>query len=173
SKHRPLANLLVGLSIRHVGPTGAEVLAARLGHLERIMEASANDLAGVEGVGPVIGASVERFFALERNREVVGRLREAGLNFTGPEGGQAPQTLAGVSIVVTGTLKRWTREAAEEAIKARGGKSPGSVSKKTTAVVAGAEPGAAKVLRAGELGVPVVGEEVFERLLELGAQAIE
>jgi DNA ligase (NAD+) len=169
SKSRPLANLLVALSIRHLGGTGSRVLAAAMGHLDRIMAASAEDMAGIEGIGPVIAASVGRFFALERNRDVVERLRAAGLNFVGPEVAPVPQVLAGSTIVVTGTLERWSREAAEEAVKARGGKAPGSVSKKTTAVVVGAEPGTAKLSKAQELGIPVLDEDGFERLLDTGA----
>ena len=164
SKTRPLANLLVGLSIRHLGATGSQLLARHFRHLDRIMAASAEELAAVEGVGPIIGASVQRFFALHRNREVVERLRAAGCNFEGPD---APDAAAGrwpgMSVVVTGTLEGWSREEAEEAIKVRGGKSPGSVSKKTTAVVVGSEPGAAKLTKATELGVPVLDEAGFAR----------
>jgi DNA ligase (NAD+) len=168
SKSRPLANLLVGLSIRHLGATGSQILARQLHHLDRILDASADELAAVEGVGPIIGASVQRFFATPGNREVVERLRAAGLNFEGPASPDLPQNLSGLSVVVTGTLEGWSREAAEEAIKSRGGKSPGSVSKKTTALVVGAEPGAAKVTKAAELGVPVLDEAGFARLLETG-----
>ena len=169
SKDRPLANLLVGLSIRHLGGTGSRVLSGALGDLDRIMAASVDEMAGIEGIGPVIAASVGQFFALDTNRDVVERLRTAGVNFRGPAAPTAPQVLAGASIVVTGTLSGWSREAAEEAIKARGGKAPGSVSKKTTAVVAGAEPGSAKLARATELGVPIIDEEAFGRLLETGS----
>jgi DNA ligase (NAD+) len=168
SKQRPLANLLVGLSIRHLGSTGSQILAKHFRHLDRIMAAGAEELSAVEGVGPIIGASVQRFFAMEPNRVVVERLREAGLNFEGPAAPEFPQVLEGMSIVVTGTLEGWSREEAEEAIKARGGKSPGSVSKKTTAVVVGSEPGAAKLTKATELGVPVIEEPAFARLLETG-----
>ncbi|MDA8044820.1 MAG: NAD-dependent DNA ligase LigA [Actinomycetota bacterium] len=168
SKSRPLANLLVGLSIRHLGSTGSRILARHLRHLDRIMAASAEELAGVEGVGPIIGASVQRFFATPSNREVVARLRAAGLNFEGPAAPDVAQVLAGRSVVVTGTLDGWSREEAEEAIKARGGKSPGSVSKKTTAVVVGSDPGAAKLAKAAEVGVPVLDEAAFARLLETG-----
>jgi DNA ligase (NAD+) len=168
SKTRPLANLLVGLSIRHQGGAGSLLLARHFRHLDRIMAASAEELAAVEGVGPTIGASVQRFFALPRNREVVERLRKAGCNFEGPDAPDVPQILAGLSVVITGTLEGWSREGAEEAIKIRGGKSPGSVSKKTTAVVVGAEPGAAKLAKATELGVPVLDEARFAALLETG-----
>jgi DNA ligase (NAD+) len=168
SKGRPLANLLVGLSIRHLGGTGSQVLARALGHLDRIMAAPVEEMATVEGIGPVIAASVGQFFALEANREVVGRLRAAGVNFEGPAGPGAPQVLVGASVVVTGTLEGWSREAAEEAVKLRGGKAPGSVSKKTTAVVVGAEPGTAKLKKAQELGVPILDEAGFAHLLETG-----
>ena len=168
SKQRPLANLLVGLSIRHLGSTGSQILARQMRNLDRIMAATAEELSAVEGIGPIIGASVQRFFAMEPNRVVVERLRAAGLNFEGPGAPELPQVLAGLSIVVTGTLEGWSREEAEEAIKSRGGKSPGSVSKKTTAVVVGAEPGAAKLNKATELGIPVLDEAGFARLLETG-----
>src|SRR5262249_45055054 len=106
SKHRPLTNLLVGLSIRHLGAAGSQLLARHFRHLDRITEAPADELASVEGVGPIIGASVERFFAMETNRKVVERLREAGLNFEGPGAPDVAQVLQGMSIVVTGTLER-------------------------------------------------------------------
>jgi DNA ligase (NAD+) len=168
SKGRPLANLLVGLNIRHVGGTGAQLLARRFGHLDRIMAASEQELAEVEGIGPTIAASVARFFSDEHNRALVERLRDSGVNLQGPVAPEGPQVLAGMSIVVTGTLERHSREEAEEAIKQRGGKSPGSVSKKTTAVVVGAEAGASKLAKAEQLGVPVLDEAGFERLLETG-----
>jgi len=171
SKGRPLANLLVGLSIRHLGAAGSLLLARHLRDLDRIMAATADELAAVEGVGPTIGSSVEQFFALSRNREVVERLRKAGCNFEGPDAPEVPQVLAGMSVVVTGTLEGWSREEAEAAIKARGGKSPGSVSKKTTAIVAGSEPGAAKLAKAAEVGVPVLDETGFARLMATGQVA--
>lgn len=168
SKQRPLANLLVGLGIRHLGGTGSQVLARALGHLDRIIAASEEEIAAVEGIGPTIAQSVVAFFADDGNRAVIEKLRRAGVNFEGPAAPDAPQVLVGMSIVVTGTLERWPREEAEEAIKARGGKSPGSVSKKTTAVVIGESPGAAKTSKAEELGIPVLNEEQFEHLLATG-----
>jgi DNA ligase (NAD+) len=168
SKQRPLANLLVGLNIRHLGGTGSRVLARAMGHLDRIMEASEEEIAAVEGIGPIIAKSVHEFFANEANRAVVERLRESGLNFEGPAAPTLAQTLAGMTVVVTGTLESLSREAAEEAVKSRGGKSPGSVSKKTTAVVVGEGPGAAKLTKAQELGVPILDEDQFLRLLETG-----
>src|SRR5579859_5084818 len=168
SKRRPLPNLLVGLSIRHLGGTGSQVLARAMGHLDAITAASTEEMARIEGIGPVIAASVHEFFALDRNRLMIDKLRAAGVNFEGPSAPSLPQVLAGMSIVVTGTLEGWSREEAEAAVKARGGKSPGSVSKKTTAVVAGAEPGAAKLTKAQELGVPVLDEAGFGHLIETG-----
>jgi DNA ligase (NAD+) len=171
SKDRPLANLLIALSIRHLGGAGSTLLARSMGHLDRIMSASVEEMAAVEGVGPIIAASVHRFFEAAPNREVVARLRAAGLNFTGPPAPALAQVLSGKSVVVTGTLDGWSREEAEEAIKARGGKAPGSVSKKTTAVVVGREPGAAKLTKAQELGVPILDEPTFATLLETGELA--
>jgi DNA ligase (NAD+) len=168
SRSRPLANLLVGLSIRHLGTNGSQVLARALGHMDKIMEAPEDEIAAVEGIGSVIAASIKRFFSLARNRQVVERLRSAGVNFQGPIVPVIDQTLSGQSIVVTGTLERWSRERAEEAIKSRGGKAPASVSNKTTAVVVGSDPGGAKLSKAVQLGIPLLDEAGFERLLESG-----
>src|SRR4029077_17097434 len=118
------------------------------GHLDAIIGAAEEEVAAAEGVGPVIAASVHEFFALDRNRAVIDKLRAAGVNFEGPEMPDLPQTLAGLAVVVTGTLEGYSREGAEEAIKARGGTSPSSVSKKTSYVVVGREPGASKVNKA-------------------------
>jgi len=169
SKQRPLANLLSGLGIRHLGATGARLLAQGFGHLDALMQAQESDIANLEGIGGVIANSVYRFFQDPRNRALVERFREAGLNFQGPERSTAPQTLVGMSVVVTGTLEGFSREGAEEAIKERGGKSPGSVSKKTHAVVVGDAPGAAKLNKARELGIPILNEEQFLQLLETGS----
>ena len=168
SKARPLANLLVGLNIRHLGATGSQVLARSAGSLDRIMAASEQELAEVEGIGPTIATSVHSFFSNAPNRELIERLRSAGLNFSGPAAPETPQVLTGRSIVVTGTLDGWSREAAEEAVRLRGGKTPGSVSKKTDAIVIGAEPGAAKLTKARELRVPVLDETAFAHLLATG-----
>ncbi|HET9077655.1 MAG TPA: NAD-dependent DNA ligase LigA, partial [Acidimicrobiales bacterium] len=168
SKARPLANLLVGLSIRHLGSTGSQILARHFRHLDRIMAASTGELAEVEGIGPIIGASVQQFFSIPGNQRVVERLRAAGVNFEGPAAPDVPQVLVGKSVVVTGTLQGWSREAAEEAIKVRGGKSPGSVSKRTTAVVVGDDPGAAKLAKAAELSIPLLDETAFAALLDTG-----
>ena len=144
------------------------MLARAFGHLDRIMDASEEELAAVEGVGPTIARSVHEFFANDRNRAVVEKLREAGVDFGKVEQPTEPQVLTGMSIVVTGTLEGFSREGAEEAILARGGKSPGSVSKKTTAVVVGDAPGTAKLTKAQDLGVPILDEAAFVQLLETG-----
>ena len=168
TKDRPLRNLLVGLNIRHLGPAGAEALARRFADLDEIMGADVDTLAAVEGVGPTIAASVRRWFDDEAHRAMIERLRAAGVNLTGEAAPDVPQTLAGLSVVVTGTLEGYNREEVEEAIKSRGGKAPGSVSKKTTAVVVGESPGASKLTKAEELGVPILDEAGFEHLLATG-----
>jgi DNA ligase (NAD+) len=168
SKDRPLRNLLIGLNIRHLGATGSQLVARHFGDLDAVMAATEEQINAIEGVGPTIAKSIVEFFALDANRDVVERLRGAGLNFEEPRGAEAPQTLTGKSIVVTGTLEHYSREAAEEAVTSRGGKSPGSVSKKTTAVVVGESPGASKLTKAEELGIPILDEAEFEQLLQTG-----
>ncbi|CAB4603892.1 unannotated protein [freshwater metagenome] len=168
SKTKPLANLLVGLNIRHLGGAGSVALAEHFGHLDRIESATEEEIAGVEGLGSIIAASVHQWFADPTNRAVIEKLRAAGVNLQGPEASDLPQTLEGLIVVVTGTLDGFTRDEAEAAIKGRGGKSPGSVSKKTTAVVIGAGPGASKVTKAEDLGIPILDEAGFLVLLETG-----
>ena len=168
SKQRPLANLLVGLNIPHLGGAGSQVLARAFGHLDGVLDAGEEEIAAVEGIGPIIARSVSAFFANERNRAVVEKLRVAGVDLGRVEAPTEPQVLAGLSIVVTGTLEGHSREGAEEAIKARGGKAPGSVSKKTTAVVVGEGPGQAKLTKAEQLGIPVLDEAGFDHLLATG-----
>jgi DNA ligase (NAD+) len=168
SKSRPLGNLLFGLNIRHVGATMGQVLAKAFGHMDRLRVATAEEIAATEGVGSVIAESVAAWFDNPANLELVDRLAAAGLNMQGPEQSSLEQTLTGMSVVVTGSLQGFSRDGAEEAIKERGGKSPGSVSKKTTAVVVGDEPGAAKLAKAQELGIPILDEAAFVTLLSTG-----
>ena len=168
SRQHPLDKLLTGLGIRHVGGIVASALAAAFGDLDRLMAASVEELAAVEGVGGVIAASVIGFFSSEPNRAIIERLRAARVRFTAEESAQVPQTLLGRTIVVTGTLPGFSREEAEAAVKSRGGKSPGSVSAKTTAVVLGDGPGAAKLTKAEALGIPILDEAGFVELLETG-----
>ena len=168
SRTQPLARLLVGLNIRHLAGAGSQLLAAHFGHLDAIAAASVEELAAVEGVGTTIATSVADWFGDATNQAVIAKLRAAGVNFEGPAPSELPQTLAGLIVVVTGTLPGFTRDQAEAAIKGRGGKSPASVSKKTTALVVGAEPGASKITKATELGVPVLDLAGFMVLLETG-----
>jgi DNA ligase (NAD+) len=168
SKTRPLGNLLFGLNIRHVGGTMAFVLARAFGSLDALLDADEEQIAATEGVGPVIASSVKQWTSLDTNRRLIERLRTAGVDFGRVDLPTLPQNLVGRSIVVTGTLEGFSRDGAEEAIVGRGGKSPGSVSKKTTAVVVGEAPGAAKLTKAEELGVPILDEAGFVHLLETG-----
>jgi DNA ligase (NAD+) len=182
SKSRPLSRVLVGLGIRHLGPTGSRALARTYGSLDAITGVSVEELAAVDGIGTVIAESVVEFLSAATNAAVLDKLRAGGLALIEPGGGLAAsapgttpdvadgpeQTLAGRSVVVTGGLESRTREEAEEAILARGGKSPGSVSKKTWVVVVGVEPGAAKVRKAEELEVPMIDGSLFEALLSSG-----
>jgi DNA ligase (NAD+) len=168
ARDRPLANLLFGLGIKHVGGAGAAALAKGLGSMDAIAAATVDEVAALDGVGMVIAESVVTWFAEPANQALIEKLRRANVNFLGPAAPDVPQTLLGKSIVVTGSLEGFTRESAEEAILERGGKSPGSVSKKTTAVVVGEGPGAAKFTKAQELGVPILDEAGFVRLLDTG-----
>ena len=168
SKSRPLPRLLTALGIKHLGPAASEALARGFGTLDAIMAASEADLATTGGVGTVIAESIRRWFADDGNRDMVERLRTAGVEFGKIEVSRLAQVLAGKAVVVTGTLDGFSREEAEAAIKDRGGKSPGSVSAKTFAVVTGREPGASKLTKAESLGVPVLDEAAFTALLETG-----
>ena len=168
TKVRPLPRLLTALGIKHLGPSAAEALSKAFGNLDAIMGASEADLATTEGVGGVIAASICRWFAEPVNRAMVEKLRSAGVEFGRVEVSRLPQLLAGKAVVVTGTLQGFTRDEAEAAIKDRGGKSPGSVSAKTFAVVVGDDPGASKLTKAQDLGVPILGLDGFLHLLETG-----
>jgi DNA ligase (NAD+) len=170
ARHRPLWRLLVGLSIRHVGPTAAQALAREFGSLDAIAAADVERLAAVEGVGPTIAQAVVEWFTDDRHLELVDRIRAGGAHLVdeGPAGGPGP--LAGLNIVVTGTLTGFSRDAATAAIQERGGKVVGSVSKKTSYVVAGDSPGS-KYDKAVQLGVPILDETGFRALLETGPEA--
>ena len=172
SKHRTLGRLLFGLRIPEIGRVNAETLAGAFGDIDSIVAASEEDLAAVEGFGPIIAAAVRRWFDEPRNIELIGRLRQAGVTMKEAAVGADPkapaQTLAGMAVVVTGTLAGFSREEAKQAITARGGTSPGSVSGRTAALVAGADVGASKTRKAEGLGVPVIDEAAFKTLLETG-----
>ena len=171
ARERPLPNVLIGLGIEHLGPSAAELIARRFGGLEAIANADAGEIEAIDGIGPVIAQSVTDFFGDSHNQSVVEKLKSNGvrLDLIDRET-EAPQVLLGRSVVVTGSLDGWfiNREEAKKAIIARGGKSPGSVSKSTYALVGGAEAGQSKLDKAEELGVPIVGEDELRRLLEIG-----
>jgi DNA ligase (NAD+) len=171
AKAKPLWRVLVALSIRHVGPTAARALATEYGSLDAIMAASEEELAGVEGVGPTIAAAVTEWFTVDWHRAIVDKWRAAGVRMADERDTSIERTLEGLSIVVTGSLTGYSRDDAKEAIVARGGKAASSVSKKTAYVVAGDSPGS-KFDKAVELGVPVLDEEGFTRLLENGPEAV-
>ncbi len=174
ARTRPLWRLLVGLSIRHVGPTAAQALAREFRSLDAILGATPEELAAVDGVGPTIAAAVAAWFGDERHRDILERLRSGGVSMVDenlPERGSGP--LDGLTIVVTGTLSGYSRDGAADAIQSRGGKVTGSVSKKTSYVVAGDAPGAAKYDKAVDLGVPILDEAGFEALLSGGPAAAD
>ncbi|MEB3969717.1 NAD-dependent DNA ligase LigA [Mycobacterium ulcerans] len=170
AKAAPLWRVLVALSIRHVGPTAARALATEFGSIDAIVAATTEQLAAVEGVGPTIASAVSEWFTVDWHREIVERWRAAGVRMADERDDSVPRTLAGVTVVVTGSLPGFSRDEAKEAIVTRGGKAAGSVSKKTSYVVAGDAPGS-KYDKAVELGVPILDEDGFRKLLEQGPPA--
>jgi len=172
AKRRPLARVLTGLSIRHVGPVAAEALAREFRSIERIQQATEEELAGTEGVGAIIASSLKEWFAEEWHQEILRKWRAAGVRMederTGEEEG--PRPLEGLTVVVTGTLEHFTRDGAKDALQSRGAKVTGSVSKKTSFVVVGDNPGS-KYDKAMQLKVPVLNEDGFNVLLEQGPEA--
>ncbi len=167
AKEQPLWRVLVALSIRHVGPTAARALASEFGSLDAIESASEDQLAAVEGVGPTIAAAVTEWFTVDWHRAIVDKWRAAGVRMADERDATVERTLEGLTIVVTGSLAGFSRDGAKEAIITRGGKAAGSVSKKTDYVVAGDAPGS-KYDKAIELGVAVLDEDGFVRLLHDG-----
>ena len=171
SKRQGMQRLLVALSIRHVGPTVAAALSAEFDSIDDLSRASVEHLSSIDGIGAVIAQSLVAFFAVSDNASLLDELRAAGVNMDSKRPARTTAsalTLVGKAVVVTGTLSGFSREQAEAAILERGGKSPGSVSKKTFAVVVGNEPGAAKLTKAEALGIPVLDEADFLVLLETG-----
>jgi DNA ligase (NAD+) len=171
ARQPPLWRVLVGLSIRHVGPTAARALAQAFGSLDAITAAPEEQLAAVDGVGPTIAASLVAWFAVDWHREIVDKWRAAGVRTADERAADRPRTLAGLTVVVTGSLTGFSRDQAREAILQRGGKAAGSVSKQTDAVVVGDNPGS-KAAKAEQLGVPVLDEAGFVDLLERGRAAL-
>ncbi|MTE13085.1 NAD-dependent DNA ligase LigA [Nocardia aurantiaca] len=171
AKDRPLWRVLVGLSIRHVGPTAARALATAFGSMNRIRQASAEELAAIDGVGPTIAAAVTEWFTVPWHLAIVDKWSAAGVRMADKRDESIERNLEGLSIVVTGSLEGFTRDGAKEAILVRGGKAAGSVSKKTAFVVVGDSPGS-KAAKAEELGVPILDEAGFVKLLEDGPEAV-
>ncbi|MGW3663286.1 NAD-dependent DNA ligase LigA [Streptomyces sp. NPDC005141] len=172
AKNRPLARFINGLSIRHVGPVAAEALAREFRSIDRIEQATEQELAAVDGVGGIIAASLKEWFAEDWHREIIRKWRAAGVRMEDEGAGEdeGPRPLEGLTVVVTGTLEHHTRDGAKEELQSRGAKVTGSVSKKTSFVVVGDNPGS-KYDKAMQLKVPVLNEEGFAVLLAQGPDA--
>ncbi len=171
AKSVPQWRVLVALSIRHVGPTAARALAGEFGSMEAIRAADEARLAAAEGVGPTIAESLIEWFAVDWHTEIIRKWAEAGVTMEDERDESTPRTLEGLTVVVTGSLERLSRDQAKEAILSRGGKASGSVSKKTDYVVVGENAGT-KADKAEQLGVPILDEAGFEALLEGGPAAL-
>ena len=164
AKTRPLWRTLVALSIRHVGPTAAQGLSAALGSIHAISQATAAELADVDGVGQIIADSIVEWFSIDWHKAIISKWDAAGVRMINEPTEALPQTLAGLTFVVTGGLESFSRDGISETIAAHGGKASSSVSKKTDYVLVGSDPGS-KLAKAQELGVPVIDEAKFKELL--------
>jgi DNA ligase (NAD+) len=171
ARRQPLWRVLVALSIRHVGPTAARALARSMGSLHRIRQAAQEELAAVDGVGPVIAEAVREWFAVDWHDSIATRWAASGVRMQDEQDGATPRTLEGLTVVVTGTLPGFSRDEAKEAILTRGGKASGSVSRKTDFVVLGENPGS-KHDTAVRLGVRILDEDGFRALLAGGPDAV-
>ena len=165
AKRRPLWRIIVALSIRHVGPIAAQALATSFGSAQAIANASADELAEVEGVGSTIAEAIVEWFAQDWHQAIIKKWERAGVVMVAEKAEQLQQTLAGLTIVVTGGLESFTRENVAEAIVARGGKATSTVSKRTDYLLAGIDAGS-KLVKAQELGVPIIDEATFMKMLE-------
>ena len=175
ARDRPLARLIVGLGIRHVGPSAAKELARRFHDMGALLEVGADDLVDLEGIGQVIAEAWSGWAADPDNRALIRRMAAAGVRMSDPEpeAGTPSTLLDGLVFVVTGTLPDHSRDEAKEVLEALGAKVTGSVSKNTTALIAGDAPGASKVTKAESLGVPIVDGDGFAELLEQGYRPTE
>ncbi|TLM85244.1 NAD-dependent DNA ligase LigA [Pseudarthrobacter sp. NamE5] len=171
AKSQPLWRVLVALSIRHVGPRASRALATAFGSMAAIRRASEEELAHVDGVGPTIAAALKEWFAEDWHQEIVDRWAAAGVRMEDERDESMPRTLEGLTVVVTGSLPNFSRDEAKEAILVRGGKAAGSVSKNTSYLVAGESAGS-KLDKAEQLGIPVLDEEGFRKLLAGGPAAL-
>ncbi len=165
AKTRPLWRTLVALSIRHVGPTAAQALATHFGSINKISTATAQELADIDGVGLTIAQSIVEWFEIDWHSQIIQKWSAAGVTVVAHNAAQLPQTLSGLTFVVTGGLESFTRDGISETIAAHGGKASSSVSKKTDYVLVGSDPGS-KLAKAQELGVSVIDEARFKQLLE-------
>jgi DNA ligase (NAD+) len=170
AKDRPLWRVLVGLSIRHVGPTAAQALAREFRSMDAIRAASGEELAAADGVGPTIAAALQEWFAVDWHADLVERWAAAGVRMEDEGGAEGPRPLAGVTVVITGSLESYSRDAATEAVQTRGGKVTGSVSKKTSFLIAGDSPGS-KYDKALQVGVPILDDAGLTALLTDGPEA--
>ena len=172
AKTRPLWRVLVALSIRHVGPTAAQALAKNFGSIAAIAKAKEEELAEIDGVGEIIAQSIKEWFAVDWHKSIIKKWEKAGVLMEEvAKESTEPQTLLGLTLVVTGSLKDFTRDGVNDVIMAHGGKSASSVSKKTDYVVVGDSPGS-KLAKAEELGVPVLNESQFKTLLAKGPKGL-
>ncbi len=169
AKDRPLARLLTALGIRHVGGTVARLLARHFAGMQSLMDASEEEMAAIDGIGPIIAAGVTDWFADPANRQLVEKLGAAGVRLSEEvEEGESSDLLSGATFVVSGAIEGYSREEAQAAIEQRGGRATGSVSAKTTALIVGDSPGASKTSRAEQLGVPILPGDQFQKLLDEG-----
>ena len=171
ARHQPLHRLLVALGIRHVGGTVARLLSRSFQDIDRLLDASEEDLAAIEGIGSTIAASIRDWAGDPDNRRLIDRFRAGGVQLVDEQETGGSSTLEGLVVVITGSLSSLGRDEAKAAVEDRGGRVTSSVSRKTTAVVAGESPGS-KLARAEELGVPVMDEGTFLRLLDEGPEAV-
>ena len=167
AKSRALWRILVALSIRHVGPTSAQALANKFGSIANIQKASAQELADIDGVGQVMAEAIVEWFSIDWHKQIIKKWEKAGVDLVDAPKEKIKQTLAGLTLVVTGSLVDFTRDGAAEAITSRGGKASSSVSSKTDFLVAGDAAGS-KLDKAQELGITILDEAGFKKLLEKG-----
>lgn len=173
AKDREVGRLLTGFGIDHVGGTVARVLARRFGSIDALSSATEDDITEIDGIGPEIAGSVVGWFGDEENIRLIEKMRSAGVRMNDPfVEDEGSNILEGVTVVITGSLDGYSRSEAKAAVEDRGGKVTGSVSGKTTALIAGASPGS-KMTKAVDLGVPVLDEARFTRLLEEGPASLE
>jgi DNA ligase (NAD+) len=167
AKKKPLWRVIVALSIRHVGPTSAQALANKFGSIKKIKDSSIEELSNTEGVGEIIAVSIKEWFDIDWHQQIIKKWEKSGVSLVDAPKAKIKQTLAGLTIVVTGSFEDFTRDSATEAITSRGGKASASVSSKTDFVVAG-EAAGSKLEKAEELGITILDEAGFKVLLEKG-----